>query len=56
MSGHCAECGETMCDCRDDQWSGTLVVDTKSDPGSWERALRHSPNLPTETPVGEGRV
>lgn len=20
MSGHCAECGETICDCRDDQW------------------------------------
>lgn len=22
MSGYCAECGETICDCRDDQWRG----------------------------------
>lgn len=56
----CAKCGEAICLCSDAEYSGTVIIDDRSEPGSWAQHIRDTECMralrrASDTPITNGR-
>lgn len=50
MSG-CRACGRDDCGCPDPVWQGVIIIDDRSDPGSWAQHITDTEYMRSSRPV-----
>lgn len=47
----CKSCGKPICGCSDPQYAGIVIIDDRSEPGSWARHIRHTECMRSSHPI-----
>lgn len=47
----CKSCGKPVCGCSDALYDGVVIIDDRSEPGSWARHIRHTESMRSSHPI-----